>query len=126
MSRRTTKEERLWIVWLLTALVTFGILEADAIRKQKHHGTLTYTLRKQLGIEPVRPWKSVGAGMIIAFSFWFAVHIVTGGLVPKMMRITKELDVELEQSHGPVRQPLSYRRLRGRPRLFRAGRFGGG
>lgn len=91
---KLTREERFWIAWLLTLGVTFAIVEAHAIKKQKHHATLTYTLRKQLGLDPVKPWRAVGGGVVVAFSGWFAVHIVTGKLVPRRMQITKELVVE--------------------------------
>lgn len=96
------KEERLWIAWLLTAGISFLILETHAIKKQKHHATLTYTLRKQLGIDPVKKHRVVGAGVVVAASGWFAIHIVTGGLVPPSMRITKEIVAE-ELEHGSRR-----------------------
>lgn len=92
-------EEKLWIVWLLTTGISFLILETHAIKKQKHHATLTYTLRKQLGIDPVRKYRIVGTGIVLAASSWFAIHIVTGGLVPRMMQITKEIVTE-ELEHG--------------------------
>lgn len=94
-----SREEKVWLAWLLAAGISFSILEGYAIKKQKHHATLTYTLRKQLGIDPVKPYRIVGGGVVVAASTWFAIHIVTGGLVPPSMRITKEIAVE-ELEHG--------------------------
>lgn len=92
---KLTKEEKRWIAWLLTTASSFAILETYAIRNKKHHATLTYTLRKQLGIYPVRPWKLAGTGVVVGFSLWFAVHIITGGLVPKGMRTLEEIINEI-------------------------------
>jgi hypothetical protein len=92
-SGKLSQEEKIWFVWLLTMLGSFAILESHTIVKRKKHGTLTYTLRKHLGIYPRRRWRLVGTGMVIGFSVWFAVHIVTGGWVPKLVReIEKHVD----------------------------------
>lgn len=93
---RLTKEEKRWLLWLLTVGVSFAILEGNAIRNKKTHATLTYTLRKHLGIHPVRPWKIIGTGIVVGFSTWFAIHIITGGLVPRCLRTIEELIHELE------------------------------
>lgn len=98
-----TPEEKLWIAWLLIAGTSFLILETHAIKKQKTHATLTYTLRKQLGIDPVKKHRVIGAGAVVAASGWFAIHIVTGGLVPRSMRIAKEIVTE-ELEHGTRRR----------------------
>lgn len=92
-----TREEKRWILWLLTVGVSFAILESHAIRNRKHHATLTYTLRKNLGIHPVRPWKILGSGVVVGFSVWFTAHILTGGYVPRCMMTIEELVHELEE-----------------------------
>lgn len=80
-----TREEKLWIAWLLITGATFVTLEGYAIKNRKTKGTLTYTLRKSLGLHPVRPWRFLGASVICGASAWFAVHITTGKLVPKAL-----------------------------------------
>lgn len=95
-----TPEEKVWIAWLLTAGVSFAILEGYAIRNRNTKGTLTYTLRKQLGIEPARPWKLFGTAVVCSASGWFAAHIVTGKLVPKVMSTIEEV-----KQHGTDASP---------------------
>lgn len=80
-----TREEKIWLAWLLTTGATFVILETYAIKNRKTKGTLTYTLRKSLGLHPVKPWRILGASVVCGASAWFAVHITTGKLVPKIM-----------------------------------------
>lgn len=99
---RLTREERRWLLWLLTVGTSFAILEAEAIRNKKTEATLTWTLRKHLGIHPVRPWRMLGTGVVVGFSGWFAVHIVTGGLVPRCMSTIEELVHELENAGEDV------------------------
>lgn len=94
---KLTPEERRWLLWLLTVGASFTILEAHAILNKRTEATLTYTLRKHLGIYPVRPWKILGSGVVIGFSGWLAVHLLTGGLVPRWLRTIEELVHELEQ-----------------------------
>lgn len=98
-NKKLTHEEKIWISWLLVTALTFSVLEGHAIYNKKHHATLTYTIRKQLGIHPVRPWKLVGTGFVVGFSSWFAVHIVTGKFVPRAMRTIQEVK---EQLHDDV------------------------
>lgn len=99
---RLTREERRWLLWLLTVGTSFAILEAEAIRNKKTEATLTWTLRKNLGIHPVRPWRILGTGIVVGFSTWFAAHIVTGGLVPRCMSTIEELVHELENAGEDV------------------------
>lgn len=97
-----TKEEKRWVLWLLTVGVSFAMLEAHAIRNKKHHATLTYTLRKNLGIHPVKPWKLLGTGIVVGFSAWFSAHIITGGLVPRCLQTIEEFVHELEEHRDDV------------------------
>lgn len=93
---KLTREEKVWLAWFVLAAGSFAILEAHAIRNQKHHATLTYSIRKACGLHPVRPWRRLGSVAVIGASAWFAAHIVTGKFVPPGMTITKEIVLELE------------------------------
>lgn len=86
---KLTREEKRWIAWLLTFGVSFAILETNAIVRNRQEATLTYTIRKQLGIHPVKPWKLLGTSVVAGFSLWFGVHIITGELVPRSLRTNR-------------------------------------
>lgn len=88
---KLTPEEKRWLLWLLTVGASFAVMEAHAIRNRKTEATLTWTLRKNLGIHPVRPWRIIGSGAVIGFSTWFSVHILTGGWVPRCLRTIEEI-----------------------------------
>ena len=85
MDEELTREEKIWIAWLLTTGISFAMLEGYAIKNRKTKGTLTYTLRKHLGLYPARPWRVLGGILVCGASTWFAIHITTGRLVPKIM-----------------------------------------
>jgi hypothetical protein len=103
MDEELTREEKLWIAWLLTTGISFAMLEGYAIKNRKTKGTLTYTLRKSLGLHPVKPWRLLGASAVCGASAWFAVHITTGRLVPKIMSTLegKEHGELLRLADGP-------------------------
>lgn len=85
MDQKLTREEKIWIAWLLTTGVSFAMIEGYAIKNRKTKGTLTYTLRKHLGLHPPQPWRILGGVVVYGASAWFAVHITTGKLVPKIV-----------------------------------------
>lgn len=80
-----TREEKIWLAWLLTTGATFVALESYAIKNRRTKGTLTYTLRRTLGLYPAKPWRFLGGALVVGTSAWFAVHITTGKLVPKAL-----------------------------------------
>lgn len=73
-----TREEKIWIAWLLTTSGSFAMLETHALRTGKEKGTLSYTLRKVTGVSSKRPWGTLGSAAICIASGWFAVHIAFG------------------------------------------------
>lgn len=83
-----SREEKLWLVWFLTTIGGFTILEARAIVRKHKEGTLTYATRKVLGIDPVKPWRLMGIAAICSASGWFAAHMVTGRFVPDALKTT--------------------------------------
>lgn len=72
-----------WLVWLSVTLGSFGVLEAWALthRRSMPAGTLSEWLRRWLGIEPHRPWRSLGVAVFGGFLGWLCLHI-TAGLWP--------------------------------------------
>lgn len=64
-----------WIVWLVVAGASFGVMEWLSGRE-----TLSANLRRWLGIDPPKPWRPITiplfAGAVAAFAAWFAPHIV--------------------------------------------------
>lgn len=97
-----TREEKVWIAWLAAMGLSFAVIEGIAIRKRNTKGTLTYTLRKQLGIHPAKPWRLLGHTVLYAATGWFAVHIATGELVPKIVSTIEEVKVGVDTDSGTV------------------------
>lgn len=96
-----SQEEKIWLTWFLITAGSFAIIETHAIKNRKTHGTLTYSIRRACGLHPVKPWRSVGAAAIVSSSAWFAVHIITGKLVPKAWNTIQE--VKNDSSEHPSR-----------------------
>lgn len=68
--------DRRWAAWTVGTLATFGYLERAAFASHDPASTLTWTLRRWLGIEPARPWRPIGVGGLVGFLGWCAVHIL--------------------------------------------------
>lgn len=85
-----TREEKMWVAWLLTTGATFAVLEGYAIKNKKTEATLTYTLRKTLGLQPAKPWRFLGGAVVCGASAWFAMHITTGKFVPRALATKEE------------------------------------
>lgn len=80
------RAEKRWLAWCTVAFLSFLGLEARALYKGRSEDTLTFFLRKRLGIEPPKPWRAVGVGFVMGVSGWASVHLATGKLVPKILR----------------------------------------
>lgn len=71
-----------WAVWLAATVISFGVMEAHALREplteEKPSGTLSAALRWWLGIQPARPRRAVASLLFASFWAWLVLHICWG------------------------------------------------
>lgn len=70
---------RRWAAWLTATLLSFAVLEAQALREplteDKPSGTLSAALRRWLGIAPAGKRRWIASGLFAAFWLWFVGHV---------------------------------------------------
>lgn len=64
-----------WPAWLAAVLVSFGALEAAALRRNAFPPLSAY-LRHLLGITPRRPLGRFAPAAFVAFWAWLTVHLI--------------------------------------------------
>lgn len=70
---------QLWGIWAVIVIVSFGALEAWAILgKSGEPKTLTEILRRWMGIQPRRWWRTAASIGLLAFLAWLALHLIWG------------------------------------------------
>lgn len=77
--------DRTWLAWLAGLLATFGVLETRALIARepgKPSGTLTSTMRRWLGVDPLRRRRWVCGATFVAFWAYLAAHFLSTRVGP--------------------------------------------
>ena len=68
---------RLWGIWALVVLLSFGALEAWAIiGGRKEPKTLTEIVRRVMGVEPRKWWRGIASALLVGILAWLALHFI--------------------------------------------------
>lgn len=67
-----------WAIWLGLTLAGFGVVEGLALATKHTNWTLSATLRRWLGVQPVKPWRWAGVLVFAGFLCWLILHITAG------------------------------------------------
>lgn len=65
-----------WAAWACATAVSFGVLEAVAVRSRCAEATLSAHLRMTIGVQPQRPWGRIGAAVFAGGLAVLASHVI--------------------------------------------------